>query len=115
MFEATFPSVSCTVYSSRIDLVFKFEELFEFVGQGVVWITDLRWLTAVVGTAATKKKEKHIYIYIHHRLGGGLGEFDWENFSRRAVRTSKHVSGFGTPGGLMPRTSRAHRFSFSPL
>ena len=45
----TFPSDSCTVYSSRINLVVKF---FEFVGQGVVWVTDLRWLTAGVGTAS---------------------------------------------------------------
>ena len=55
VFEATFPCDSCTVYSSRIDLVFKFEEFFEFVGQGVVWVTDLHWLTAGVGTASQKK------------------------------------------------------------
>ena len=44
---------------SPIGLVFKF---FEFGGQGVAWVTDLRWLIAGVGTTSTQKKN----IYLFH-------------------------------------------------
>ena len=52
VFEATCP---LRFEYSRIDLVFKF---FEFWGQGVVWVTDRRWLTAGVWHGLKIKKTK---------------------------------------------------------